>query len=915
MFERHDAREASVESNRHPAAPNALSEALGASYTLERELGRGGMATVYLGRDLRHRRHVAIKVLHPELSAALGPERFLREIELTASLQHPHILPLFDSGSAAGLLYYVMPFVEGETLRARLERERQLPVDDAMRLAREVADALGYAHARGVVHRDIKPENILLQGGHALVADFGIALAVQQAGGERLTRTGLSLGTPQYMAPEQAMGDKATDARTDVYALGAVTYEMLAGEPPFTAPSAQGIVAKMLTEEPAALTLRRPSVPPHVEVAVRMALEKLPADRFESTAAFAAALSDPGLLHSRMTRGVAPRAARPGPMPPRLAAILAVGTLSVAALAWALGRANGRASAAAGMTAGPAVRGVVRFTIDVDSGSPGVVGAAISPDGRTVVYALERAGGARLYARQVDELVARPLAGTEDAEQPFFSPDGASVAFYSRGALRKVPLAGGPAVVVTEVSPSLEFDGGSWVGDAIVYAVYWNNALYRVAAAGGGASRIAVADTTVVLRTPHLLPGGRAVLVEAIPAGATTGGRVAVLDLASGRLRLFGAGSAPKYVGGQIIYYTSAGQLYRQTFHLGRLEPTGAPEQIASGLTHLMGRGPPFDASPSGAVVYTPGGSESSGENLKLALVDRAGRELQVIPARSPWAPRFSPDGRRVAYGANAPGRDSSDVWVTDVESGATERLTTDANDNNDPQWSPNGKLIAYSANAGDAKDLFIKGVESGSARVLTRRPGYQFSADWLRNDSAVLFIDVPLTGQLAGNQSIWVQPMDGSEARPYVATEANEFGARASRDGQWVAYHSNESGRNEIYVDSYPTPRRPTLVSNRGGIHPAWRRDGKELYYWQGDQLVAVRLEAGAPDRPVAVRDRTLLFRAPYPGGVNAMYDVSPDGSRFIIAAGHERANRLVVALNALSAEPADAPRAATKR
>ena len=211
-----------------------LTTALADRYRIERELGQGGMATVYLAEDIKHRRHVAIKVLHAELSAVLGPDRFLKEIELTANLQHPHILPLFDSGSADGLLFYVMPFVEGETLRGRLQREHQLPVGDAVRIASDVADALAYAHKRGVVHRDIKPENILLHDGRPLVADFGIALAVEQAGGERMTQTGISLGTPQYMSPEQAMGDRAVDARADVYALGAVTYEMLAGEAPFT---------------------------------------------------------------------------------------------------------------------------------------------------------------------------------------------------------------------------------------------------------------------------------------------------------------------------------------------------------------------------------------------------------------------------------------------------------------------------------------------------------------------------------------------------------------------------------------------------------------------------------------------------------------------------------------------------------
>ena len=399
--------------------------------------------------------------------------------------------------------------------------------------------------------------------------------------------------------------------------------------------------------------------------------------------------------------------------------------------------------------------GVVRYTIDVDSGSLGVGGPAISPDGRTVVFAVDGADGARLYARQVDDLVARPLEGTEDGEQPFFSADGAWVAFYSRGALRKVRLAGGPAVVVTEVPPSSGFSGGSWIDDAIVYTVFWNNTLYRVAAGGGVASRVAVADTTVVLRRPHLLPGGRAVLVESIPVGATTGAWMGVLDLASGKLRRLGTGLAPRYVAGQIVYSTESGELYRQPFDLGRLEPTGSAEQIASGLAFLMGGAPPFDASPTGTLVYRSGGSPSSAENLKLTLTDRAGHELRVIPARLPWAPRFSPDGQRVAYGAKFRGQDNSDLWVTDLKSGATERLTTDANDNSDPQWRPNGKTIAYAAISGDAYDLFIKGVESGSARPLARRPGYQFSPDWLRDGSAVLFTDVPLAGPLKGNQSI----------------------------------------------------------------------------------------------------------------------------------------------------------------
>uniref|UniRef100_UPI0037C12CFB serine/threonine-protein kinase n=1 Tax=Gemmatimonas sp. TaxID=1962908 RepID=UPI0037C12CFB len=256
-----------------------LTAALADRYRVARELGAGGMATVYLAHDLRHERDVAIKVLHPDLGAALGAERFLSEIKTTAKLQHPHILPLLDSGAADGLLYYVMPYITGETVRARLERERQLPVDDALRIARAVGDALQYAHEQGIIHRDIKPENILLQGGHALVADFGIALAVQQAGGQRMTQTGLSLGTPQYMSPEQAMGERTIDARSDQYALAAVLYELFAGEPPFTGATMQAVVAKVISAEPEPLTLVRKAVTPAVDAAVRRALAKLPADR------------------------------------------------------------------------------------------------------------------------------------------------------------------------------------------------------------------------------------------------------------------------------------------------------------------------------------------------------------------------------------------------------------------------------------------------------------------------------------------------------------------------------------------------------------------------------------------------------------------------------------------------------------
>ena len=277
-----------------PELLGRLQSALAERYRLSREIGAGGMATVYLAEDVRHDRRVALKVLRPELAAVIGAERFLAEIKLTANLQHPHILPLFDSGEADGYLFYVMPFIEGETLRDRINREKQLPVAEAVRFATEVASALDYAHRHGVVHRDIKPENILVHDGQALVADFGIALAASKAGGSRMTETGMSLGTPYYMSPEQAMGEREITGRSDVYALGAVLYEALSGDPPFTGSTAQAIVARVVTETPRPLHAQRHTIPAHVEAAVLTALEKLPADRFATAAEFAEALAGRG---------------------------------------------------------------------------------------------------------------------------------------------------------------------------------------------------------------------------------------------------------------------------------------------------------------------------------------------------------------------------------------------------------------------------------------------------------------------------------------------------------------------------------------------------------------------------------------------------------------------------------------------
>jgi serine/threonine-protein kinase len=415
-----------------------LTAALADRYRIERELGAGGMATVYLAHDIRHDRKVALKVLKPELAAVIGATRFLTEIKTTANLQHPHILPLHDSGVVDGTVFYVMPLVQGESLRDRLTREKQLPIPDAIRITTAVADALQYAHSHNVIHRDIKPENILLQDGHALVTDFGIALATRSAD-SRMTETGMSLGTPHYMSPEQAMGERDIDARSDVYALGCVLYEMLTGQPPFTGPTAQSIVAKVITEQPAPPSRLRGTVGDDLNDTVLTALEKLPADRFPTAAAFASALND-GPPKQKLRRP----AKRSTPTSSRRFIGAGVGALGVMLIAgWALTKNRATSTGPTTYDAALPDSAPMAFVSAAQSGY-GLAGTNISiaSDGSFAVFAAEKGDNTILYWRSLRDSQGRPIPGTEGAEAPKISPDGLRVAFFSNRRVMVAPVSG-----------------------------------------------------------------------------------------------------------------------------------------------------------------------------------------------------------------------------------------------------------------------------------------------------------------------------------------------------------------------------------------------------------------------------------------------------------------------------------------
>jgi serine/threonine-protein kinase len=861
-----------------------LAAALSDRYRIERELGAGGMATVYLAEDVRHRRKVALKVLHPELSAVLGPERFLQEIELTASLQHPHILPLFDSGEVAGQLFYVMPLVQGETLRARLERERQLSIAESIRLATEVADALSYAHGLGVIHRDIKPENILLQGGHALVADFGIALAVQHAGGQRMTQTGLSLGTPQYMAPEQATGEKTIDARADVYALGAVTYEMLIGEPPFTGPTAQAIVARLLTTPPASLIATRNTVPVHVEQAVLAALAKLPADRFATAAEFASALRSPA-SNAMVSHYAGPplgvrRARFRDPL------VLGLGATVIALVATA-------ATLATRGSSGGDEPFPVRTVITLDANGP-IGSGVLSPDGHSVVYSgLAQSGNGRAYyVRRLDQLTAREIPGTERSfRAPVFSPDGKWIAFIlGRRSLVKVPLDGGAPVTLASVP---DYGGLAWsrTGQIVLGAGVDEGlqGLFRVSDAGGPLVPFTHIDSTrkeLSHQQPRVLADGKTVLFT-IWSGSVDRAEIAVTSLDDGKVVPLGIlGAAPiGVIDGRLLYVSADGRVMAVPFDLRTRRTSSTPTLVQDDVGFRGGGGSDHDEvsmTDAGGLVYVRGN-----ENRRLVWVDRNGKSTPVVEtAREFTHVRLSPNGRQaavtIATGAKR------DIWTLDLAAGTLTPLTTTGTSRN-AMWSADGQRILYaSTQSGRAGFWWQPADGSGPPQLAVVPRRNPWFADLSPDGRNVVF-----NGISDINFDLESVSLDSTHrARALSASPtAIEIYGRFSPDGGWVAYTSDESGRAEVYVRPFAEGGGRVQISVNGGRRPIWAHDGKQLYYWEGNRLVSASLGFGPA---LAVVSHTPLFT----GRFEDDYDVSRDG-RFLMIQSETSGLGLVVVPN----------------
>ncbi|HXG70208.1 MAG TPA: protein kinase [Gemmatimonadaceae bacterium] len=848
-----------------------LTAGLETRYEIGREIGAGGMATVYLAKDLRHDRQVALKLLRPELGAVIGAERFLAEIRTTAKLQHPHILPLFDSGEADGLLFYVMPYVEGISLRDRIQREKQISIADAVRISSEVASALDYAHRHGVIHRDIKPENILLHDGQALVADFGIALALSNAGSTRMTETGMSLGTPHYMSPEQAMGEQDLTARSDVYALGAITYEMLVGEPPFTGPTAQAIIARVVTESPRPLIPKRHTIPPHIEAAVLTALEKVPADRFATAAEFAQALRTPGFTGGRTAVTATTFPKRLSSLSKKWQAVAAATAMLLAATAFGLGRYSADEAV-------PPVTG--RFLITTPSdhrlSSFGNLNVAFSPDGSSLVYAGQNARVRQLYIRKMDDVSSSPIPGTEGGTDPGFSSDGRWITFWHGARLQKVSVGGGAPIPIPITN--INAISAVWL-DGPDVVLTDNNGAIRRQGGDGKSSIIARPDTAKresVLLLTDVLPDRKTGLLVAIPGGASSG-RGYVLDLKSGKRTLLidQAIGGLKYDNGYVVWVQQDGTLFGAPFDGKKL--TTPPVTIAQNVRFTVGGSPQFSVSRAGALVYVPE------QPFQLMYVDRNGKTEPVLDLKRRFhSPRISPNARYIAMDFTQ--QNSRDVWILDLSDKTLSRLTFD-NDGHDPVWNWDGTKVAYATARNGVIGMFMRNADgSGSADSIHVGATAQTVGAFVRNSEELVILH---TSQMFGNGDLYTLSLNRrGTPTALLASPFNESYPAVSPDGKWLAFVSDESGQEEVYVRPLHGQGAKTLLSRSGGSEPVWSRSGRELYYLgsgeTGTLLIAAAVSTGAEFKVVG---RTDLFQfSEYEGATpHANYDVMPDG-RFVM-------------------------------
>jgi Tol biopolymer transport system component len=863
------------------------------AYEVLSALGAGGMGEVYRARDTKLGRDVALKIL-PD-SFAQDRERlarFQREAQVLASLNHQHIGAIFGLEESSGVSALVLELIAGPTLADRIA-EGAIPLPEALVIARQIAEALEAAHEQGVIHRDLKPANIKLRpDGTVKVLDFGLAKLVEapvvHGGGlsqsptisaPAMTGIGSILGTAAYMSPEQAKG-RAVDKRGDVWAFGCVVYEMLTGSRPFIGEDVTGTMAAILERQPSWERLPAATPAPIRRLLLR-SLEKDPRRRLHSIADARLEIED----------ALAPQATGRAVVDPRLRRSIAFGillaviltALTTGTLVWLL-----KPSAAAV----PAARDTVRFNITPPAPLAVAEGfVAVSPDGRQVAYGAGDAASQQLFVHDIGRFDSRVVPGTDGVVDAAFSPDGQSIVFIADRKLKRVALAGGTPRTLRE---SVDGAGLNWTPDQnILFNPGLATGIWRIPADGGMPTVVTIAggkDNNH--RFPEMLPNGKGVLFSG--GGGVSENQIYVQSLTSGQRRALVHGVAPHYLPTGHLTYVEGGTLFAVRFDLERLDVTGSAVALVEGIKQARTSAPLLSFSRVGSMAYVPTVA-GAGSNT-LVWVDHAGVE-QPAPAsgRLYAQPRLAPDGTRVVASLRG---DSEDLWLYDLRREAWNRLTFEAK-SSFPLWTPDGRRLTYSSGKDGPYNIFWRPVDGSASeeRLLAGdRPNYPFS--WSPDGRVLAFVSVNSTTF----QDIWVLDVhDKSKPRPFLETQFREGAPTFSPDGRWLAYVSDESGRNEIYVRPFPGPGEKWAISTEGGNEPVWPRNGRQIFYRTGDAMMAVDVEttptfsAGKPRR---------LFEKPFERSIAFWpnYDVSADGQRLLMIKNVDQTaapNRLSVVLN----------------